>query len=87
MKPGKYQFSEDFLSWFRPLCEERVRREAAKAAGTYEAGSPVEYPVDPDPPSAKQLAFVKRLGAKTVPKTKKEASDMISELLKKKDEA
>lgn len=85
MKPGKYYFSEPFASWFKALLEEREAINARKAAGTHEAGQPVEYPVDPDPPSEKQLTFLKRLGATTMPKTKREASDMIGELLNKKD--
>lgn len=85
MKPGKYYFSEDFISWFRPMMENREAINQRKAAGKNEASSPVESPIDQDPPTPKQLGYLKKLGAATVPTTKREASDMISDLLKNKD--
>ena len=85
MKPGKYYFSEDFISWFRPMMEAREAINQRKAAGMNEAGPPAASPANGEPPTPKQLGYLKQLGATTVPTTKREASDMISDLLKNKD--
>lgn len=87
MKPGKYQFSEPFASWFRGVLEERKRIDAAKADGTYkpepERNDYADRKAAMQPPTQAQLAYLKKLGAKSIPMSKFEASAMIGELLGK----
>jgi len=43
-----------------------------------------DAPYSPIPPTAKQISFLKRLGAIRIPQTKADASEMIDELLNQK---
>ena len=88
MEAGKYYYSDpEFEAWLRGTCEERERRENDPNYRPERKPTPATETTYMDrknasqPPSPKQIAFLKKLGAKSLPMSKLEASAMISELL------